>query len=100
MPQGLKSDYYHAGMTAAQKLTVQTLWQLGRVKVVCATIAYGMGVDNPNVRYVVHFTVPKCMEGYYQVAATSCCVAVLCLMSSLCAVPAGVRACGTRRRPC
>ena len=61
--QGLKSDYYHAGMTPAQRLTVQTLWQLGRVKVVCATIAYGMGVDNPNVRYVVHFTVPKCIEG-------------------------------------
>jgi bloom syndrome protein len=61
--QGLKSDYYHAGMTTAQRSTVQTLWQLGRVKVVCATIAYGMGVDNPNVRYVVHFTVPKCIEG-------------------------------------
>lgn len=64
--QGLKADFYHAGMTPKQRSLVQTAWQAGVVDVVCATIAYGMGIDRANVRYVVHFTIAKSVEGYYQ----------------------------------
>lgn len=65
---GLRADFYHAGMTPKQRLLVQTLWQHGRIDVVCATVAYGMGIDLATVRFVVHFSVPKSIEGYYQEA--------------------------------
>ena len=42
---------------------MQNSWQMGRTRVVCATIAYGMGIDNPHVRFVVHFTLAKSLEG-------------------------------------
>lgn len=63
---GVSADQYHAGMTSLQRQTVQRLWQAGKVRVVVATIAYGMGIDCPRVRFVVHFTVAKSIEGYYQ----------------------------------
>ncbi|KAA0152787.1 hypothetical protein FNF29_03674 [Cafeteria roenbergensis] len=63
---GVSADQYHAGMTPLQKQTVQRLWQGGAVRVVVATIAYGMGIDCPRVRFVVHFTMAKSLEGYYQ----------------------------------
>ncbi len=66
MCQGLSADFYHAGMSSHQRRMVQSLWQLDRIRVVVATIAYGMGVDSSHVRFVVHFTAPKTMEGYYQ----------------------------------
>ena len=58
-----------AGMPPAQKVLVQNSWQRGGTRIVVATIAYGMGVDAPHVRFVVHFTVAKSVEGYYQVWA-------------------------------
>jgi superfamily II DNA helicase RecQ len=64
--QGVSADFYHAGMSSAQRRVVQSLWQLDRIRIVVATIAYGMGVDSSHVRFVVHFTAPKTMEGYYQ----------------------------------
>eukprot|EP01041_Mallomonas_annulata_P003737 gene3737-7420_t len=49
-------DYYHAGQTKGERKAVQSAWLRGDVKVVCATIAYGMGIDKPDVRFVVHLS--------------------------------------------
>jgi len=57
---------YHAGMTDSQRLIVQNKWMSGEVSVCCATIAFGMGIDKPNVRWVVHHCAPKTLEGLYQ----------------------------------
>lgn len=63
---GVSTNYYHAGMDNDERERVQESWQLGRVKVICATIAFGMGIDKRDVRFVIHATLPRNMEGYYQ----------------------------------
>ncbi|KAI3951178.1 hypothetical protein MKW98_028582 [Papaver atlanticum] len=62
----IKTVYYHAGLTALQRMEAQKKWHTGQVRVVCATIAFGMGIDKPDVRFVVHNTMSKSIESYYQ----------------------------------
>ncbi|GKA18669.1 ATP-dependent DNA helicase Q-like 1 protein [Tanacetum coccineum] len=62
----IKTVYYHAGLSARQRMTVQQKWHTGEVHVVCATIAFGMGIDKPDVRFVIHNTLSKSIESYYQ----------------------------------
>ncbi len=57
---------YHAGMTAAARAETQEWFISGKVPVICATSAFGMGIDKPDVRFVVHYDMPKTLEAYYQ----------------------------------
>jgi ATP-dependent DNA helicase RecQ len=57
---------YHAGMDSAQRSQNQDSFLMEKVEVIVATIAFGMGIDKPDVRYVLHYDMPKSLEGYYQ----------------------------------
>ena len=63
---GVKARPYHAGLTSKERSEHQELFLRDEVRVVCATIAFGMGINKPNVRFVVHYDLPKNIEGYYQ----------------------------------
>ncbi len=63
---GIKSLPYHAGMDAATRAKNQDSFLMEDVDVIVATIAFGMGIDKPDVRFVMHYDIPKSLEGYYQ----------------------------------
>ncbi|MSU57296.1 MAG: DNA helicase RecQ [Pedosphaera sp.] len=63
---GVKSAPYHAGLTPAERTKNQDAFLRDEVRVICATIAFGMGINKPNVRFVIHYDLPKNIEGYYQ----------------------------------
>jgi ATP-dependent DNA helicase RecQ len=67
-PQGIKAASYHAGMDANLRNEIQSAWLGGEIHVLVATNAFGMGIDKPDVRYVVHWVHPESPEAYYQEA--------------------------------
>lgn len=66
--KGYRTVYYHGGMAGWEREKVQEDWIQGRAQIVVATNAFGMGVDKADVRYVIHYTLPGTVEGYYQEA--------------------------------
>ena len=64
--RGYSVAVYHAGMSASARNRAQSDFIHGRVQVVCATVAFGMGIDKSNIRYVIHNNLPRNIEGYYQ----------------------------------
>lgn len=63
---GIKARPYHAGLSPEERTKHQELFLRDEVQVICATIAFGMGINKPNVRFVIHYDLPKNIEGYYQ----------------------------------
>ena len=66
MNQGIRAAAYHAGMNADARSAAQEAFRRDDVDVIVATVAFGMGIDKPNIRFVIHRDMPKSVEGYYQ----------------------------------
>ena len=64
----ITADFYHAGLSNEQRTNRQQNWVNNKIRTIVSTNAFGMGIDKPNVRVVVHFDMPDCLENYYQEA--------------------------------
>ena len=65
---GINAGFYHGGMEAEKRNSVQDAFMLDKKRIIVATNAFGMGIDKPDVRFVIHYNMPKNMEAYYQEA--------------------------------
>ena len=63
---GISADFYHAGLTDDLRDKKQTSWTIGETRVIIATNAFGMGIDKSEVRFVIHWDIPDCIESYFQ----------------------------------
>jgi len=66
--QGLEADFYHAGLTHEDRNRKQEEWNNGKIHIIVSTNAFGMGIDKPDVRYVIHLDLPDSLEAYFQEA--------------------------------
>ena len=64
--KGIQAEFYHANMDPAEKSAVQQRFMANETSAICATAAFGMGIDKPDVRLVVHVGAPKTIESYQQ----------------------------------
>lgn len=65
---GISADYYHAGLNNDERNSKQEAWIANKTRIICCTNAFGMGIDKPDVRTVIHYDVPDALENYYQEA--------------------------------